>query len=248
MPRYKLGANLAAPRPRLKFEDYLRPTPLPTPPAVFGHQNLITEWGMLGNDTVGDCAVAGPAHLSMLWARMGGRQARFDDASVLAAYSAITGYDPADPATDQGSTPDDVSKYWRTHGLVDADGDVHKIEAYVAVQPEHYAVATQLFGGIGLCLALPDTAQAQFGRGEPWDVVRGAQIEGGHYVPQLARVDGGNLLVVTWARLQPATPAFVEKYSEYAIAYLSEEMLTGGKSPEGFDVDQLRADLAAVTA
>jgi len=244
MARYKLGANLTAPRPRLKLEDYLHA--LPTPPAVFGHQQIVSEWGMLGNDQVGDCVIAGGMHETMLWTLLGDApDAEFSTQLALDTYGAIAGYDPGDPSTDQGTDPDAAAKYRRKTGLTDTAGIVHRIAAYVAVKPEHVPVATWLFGAVGVCVQVPASAMDQFDRGEPWDVVEGSQIEGGHYVPCVGRANG-NFLVVTWGRVQPVTPAFMDRYCDYALAYLSEEMLTGGKSPENLDINQLRADLAAV--
>jgi hypothetical protein len=59
---------------------------------------------------------------------------------------------------------------------------------------------------------------------------------------------GGLIDVVTWGRIQPMTEAFFEEYCDEALVYLSEEYLTGGKSPEGFNDAQLRAELTRVTA
>jgi len=84
----------------------------------------------------------------------------------------------------------------------------------------------------------------QFNAGKPWDVVPGSTIEGGHYVPLVAHRE--NLEVVTWGRVQQMTPAFLERYNDESIVYLSPEMLTAGKSPEGFNLVQLQADLAAL--
>ena len=44
------------------------------------------------------------------------------------------------------------------------------------------------------------------------------------------------------------TDAFFRKYNDESIAYVSEEMLTGGKSPEGFDAAALLVDLKAIKA
>jgi hypothetical protein len=52
---------------------------------------------------------------------------------------------------------------------------------------------------------------------------------------------------VTWGREQVVDPAFLTKYNDESIAYVSTEYLRKGKSPEGFNAAQLKADLAEIT-
>src|SRR6478752_4886149 len=61
--QFKLGKNAPnASAPQVHLDRYLNYNNLPEPPAEFGHESLIPNWLMLGNDRVGDCAVAGPFH------------------------------------------------------------------------------------------------------------------------------------------------------------------------------------------
>jgi len=106
-------------------------------------------------------------------------------------------------------------------------------------------LATYLFGAAGIGLTLPSSAVDQSKRGEAWAVVAGAPIEGGHYVPLVGRGPDG-LHVVTWGALQVMTEAFLKQYCDEAIAYVSQECLTGQKSPEGFSYPDLMSDLAAL--
>jgi hypothetical protein len=90
----------------------------------------------------------------------------------------------------------------------------------------------------------PNTAIDQFNAGKPWDVTKNAKIEGGHYILGLGRDAKGNFVVVTWGKIQLMTPRFYQKYCDEVVAYVSEEALTtSGKTLEGFDLAQLRADL-----
>ena len=251
--QYRLGKTAARPGAvRLKLSNYLDASALPTPPATFGHENLIgaTAWGMLGNDTVGDCVLAGGGHETMLWNREADKTVPFTAANSILDYSAITGYNPDDPATDKGTDMEVAAKYRRKTGLLDGDSKRHKVAAYVDVQVadlNEHLIAAYLFGAVGIGIQFPKSAMDQFNAGQPWDVVAGAEIEGGHYVPFVGR-DPDFLYVVTWGRIQPMTTAFFEKYNDESIAYLSHEMLSGGKSLEGFNVSQLKTDLAQVTA
>lgn len=247
----KLGKQPATKDDRdLLFAKY-RTTAKPKPaPVGYGHKNLVrNQWGMLGNDEWGDCAEAGPCHATMLWNAAAGRQVHFTTQNALDAYSAITGFNPDDPNTDQGSNMRDVLKYRQHHGLTDADGRLHTIGAYVSIQPKDFHAlldALYLFEVVEIGFEVPSSAMDQFRAGKPWTVVHGSPIEGGHDVPIIGRPNAEGLECVTWAAVQHLSEGFYEKYNDEAWAVVSEEMLTGGKSLEGFDLAALNADLEAL--
>jgi hypothetical protein len=83
----------------------------------------------------------------------------------------------------------------------------------------------------------------EFNSGQTWHVKTGGNISGGHYVPCVG-YDSRYLYVVTWGKLQKMSLGFFRKYCDEAIAYVSEEFLKLGVSPEGFNLSQLEADLA----
>lgn len=227
---------------------------LPSAPAQFGHETLYgpKAWGMLGNDQWGDCAWAGPAHETEILTALGGQPVIFTTQGVLSDYSAGTGFDPnAGPSgsnsTDQGSNVRDVLDYRVKTGIVDVGGKRHKIGAYVKLNEKDLSqvlAAAYAFECVGLGIQFPGSAMDQFNNGKPWDVVKGAQVEGGHYIPLVAKRE--NLEIITWGALQQMTEAFFAAYCDEAWAYISAEDLKAGKSPEGFDLQQLQADLAAV--
>jgi hypothetical protein len=255
MPELKLGKLPATEDERdLLFARYVRPEQLPAPPAQFGHETLVgpKAWGMLGNDEWGDCAWAGPAHETMLLTIEGGAPATFTTADVLSDYAAGTGFDPnagppGDNPTDKGSSVREVLDYRRKTGIVDSAGSRHTIGAYVKLDRTNLVEVYQalyVFQVVGIGIEFPDSAMDQFKAGEPWDVVPGAEILGGHYVPCVAKRD--DIDVVTWGALQQMTERFFQTYCDEAWAYVSTEDLQSGKDPEGFDLTQLRADLAAL--
>ena len=78
----------------LQLGRYLAPA-LPAPPPACDYAAKILAWRMLGNDRVGDCALAGQAHADMLWAKCAeGRELRISEAMVIGAYAKLTGYVP----------------------------------------------------------------------------------------------------------------------------------------------------------
>jgi hypothetical protein len=233
----------------LCFLHYLK-VPLPPHPTQFGHESLIgaDAWGMLGNDTVGDCVFAGSDHETELWTTEAGIPAIFEPENTISDYSAVTGYVPGKPETDQGTDVRQALQYRKLTGLIDANGARHKIGAYLALEPgniDDLLEAIYLFSAVGIGLQVPESAIDQFNAGQPWSVVHGMQqIAGGHYVPLVAC--RGNLVCVTWGRLQQITVQFYNKYCDEAWAILSPEMLNGGFSLEGFDMAQLQVDLSAL--
>jgi hypothetical protein len=248
---FKLGKKPARPNAvRLALASYTNAAALPPLPATFGHEAGIgaDAWGMLANDRYGDCVWAGAAHETMLLAREAGNVVAFNEAGVLGDYAATTGFDPAKPETDQGTDIQQAAAYRRATGVVDAHGNRHRIAAYLALDAgdmTHLFQATYLFGVAGIGLQLPASAIDQSKRGEAWDVMAGAPIEGGHYVPLVGRQAAG-LHVVSWGAVQIMSERFLKEYCDEAVAYVSLECLVAQKSPEGFAYADLINDLAAL--
>jgi hypothetical protein len=243
---FKYGKKPARPESiKLKFSAYAKA--LPTPPVEFGHDAAVNPFHCLGNDRYGDCYFAGAAHEEYIYSALGSQRAHITTADVLDDYAAATGFNPADPATDQGTDMAQGAAYRRKIGIRDAKNIRHKVGAYASLRPGDIAehkTATWLFGAVGLGLTVGDNQQEQFAKGEPWDGPLGSN-SGGHYVSILA-FRGGLLWVVTWGKVQAITPAFFAAQNDESVVYFSEEMLRGGKSPEGFDVAALNDDLAGI--
>jgi hypothetical protein len=250
MIHHKLGKTEARPGAiSFKFAEYFTAAALPTPPAVFGHYGAVGPWGVLGNNKYGDCVLAGAAHETMLWTSVAGDVAAFDDSSVLSDYAAITGFNPNNPSTDQGTDMQAAAEYRRKTGLLDAAGNRHIIDAYVAPEVgnvDELLTATYLFGAVGIGVRFPSSAVKQFDTGKPWSVVSGDRVDGGHYVPCVGRAPSGNLVVITWGRAQEMELEFFKRYNDENAAYLSLEMLKDSVSPEGVNLDQLERDLSTI--
>lgn len=245
----KLGKKPAVADSRdLKFSAFAT-LALPTPPARFGHGTMYRDWGLLGNDQYGDCVFAGAGHETMLWKHLAGHPVTFTDQAVLSDYSAVTGFDPADPNTDQGTDMRAALSYRQKTGVVDANGVRHKIGAYVALTPGNWAELMQavyVFGTVGVGIQFPRSAMDQFNNNQPWDVVAGSPIEGGHYVPAAGRSSLTTAGVITWGRRQGMTRAFYEAFNDESFCSISVEELRAGKNERGFDIAALTAALAAL--
>lgn len=251
--RLPLGKTPARPDAvKLKLKTYLSKTQLPTPPRKFGHYDLVrAPWGVLGNDSYGDCVWAGAAHETMLWCMEAGVTTTFSTESVLSDYTAVTGFNPNDINSDQGTDMQAAASYRRKTGVLDASGKRHQIDAYLAIEPgdiNTLKLAIYLFGAVGIGILFPDSAMKQFNQGKRWSVVsHDPKPNQGHYIPGVG-FDGNDFVTLTWGKAQRMTPAFFKKYCDEALAYISLERLTDSRSLDGFHIDALRADLAAITS
>ncbi|MGH3380131.1 MAG: hypothetical protein ACRDP6_35910 [Actinoallomurus sp.] len=210
----------------------------------------VTDWPMYGNDQYGCCVWSMIGHIIEAVTTYAGTPARPNDVALLEAYTAVTGFNPDDPSTDQGTVIQDALDYWRKTGVEMPDGSRHKILGFAEVNVRDDAeVKAGLWGfcHLGLGINFPDTAMQQFDAGRPWDVVRGARIEGGHAVDLGADgVASPPLEVVTWAQTQGMTAAFWDAYVEEAWIVLLPE-LVDTDFPEGVDTGKLNALFEALT-
>lgn len=240
-------------RPHLRLTPYLEPTstPLPKRPASADWLGRVPEWPMYGNDRYGDCTFASPGHMIQAWTTYGqATTVTIGEDAVLAGYSALTGFTPDDPSTDQGAYIQDVMGYWRKTGI-----GGHKILAYAAVDVrnlDEIEMALDLFGAVNVGINLPESALDQFDAGQPWDVVRGSRNAGGHCVPVGRYTDAGttgdSLACVTWAKVQPLTQAFWEHYVDEAWIAITEDWVNAnGTNPLGLNLYNLGQDLQALT-
>jgi hypothetical protein len=113
-----LRLGRCAPRrdPRtLKLARYIPKLPGHPPAKNWGIS--VPAWGMMANDVLGDCTCASAGHIIMLHTAARGAPVKVADEDVIAAYSAIGGYKPGDPSTDNGAVELDALNYWRKTGI-----------------------------------------------------------------------------------------------------------------------------------
>jgi hypothetical protein len=247
--KLKLGKNPARHDPRtLLLASYIKPS-LPAPPTSFDLTGKVPAWGMMKNDDLLDCTCAAAGHLTMMWTANEGHEFIPTDDQIVAAYSAVTGYNPQTGANDNGAVEVDVLNCWRQSGIAG-----HKIGAYVGLEPSnhtHIMDSVYMFQGCYIGLLLPNSAKAQLQNNQVWSVPPGGPVGdgapkswGGHAVP-VAAYDPRGLTCVTWGALQTMTWGFWEAYCEEAYAILSPDYLGGDKeTPDGFSLQQLQEDLA----
>lgn len=248
MGNYKYGLKPVQAQPRVMLRDYFT-SDLPSVHSLkfpLGHADKIQP-AMFCNDRWGCCAESGSIEEVRLANALRGVTVNFDDPSVERNYHEITGFDPDDQATDRGTDVHHLYDFRKTTGIVDADGNRHKIVAYAGLTVgdfDELLVALSLFDMVGIGIQVPDYCQPQFEAGQPWHLERGRhQIEGGHYIPIVGATDRHNAQLYTWGAKQGITSPFYGAFNTVAVVSLTEEMFTSGKSAEGIDFEKLAADL-----
>jgi hypothetical protein len=206
---------------------------------------------MDGNDSVGDCTCAEIDHtVKALQIAAGNPEVQSTEAEVVALYSAVTGYAPSNPNSDQGAMMQDVRNYWRTHGIT-LGGQKHTILLFAQVDHGDHALikwCIARFGEVGIGFNFPASAMQQFNAGQPWTVVQGSQIEGGHAVGAVG-YDADYVYVTTWGTVQRMAWGFFDKYVDEAWTQLSSEFVNAvsGDDPLAETLYALGQQYAQVT-
>jgi hypothetical protein len=242
----RLGKMPARVDPRtLSLARYVDRAILPAPPPALDLTIEVLEWPMYANDRLGDCTTAAAGHMIEAWtAATAGAAVEVPESAVLAAFDAVKLVDPA--TGEEGAVELDVLKLWRSTGI-----GGHRIDAFARVGCDDQDLVTAgawLFGGLYIGLQLPLRAAAQ----DVWDWAgrldgRDAPGSWGGHAVNVVGYDDGGLTVVTWGALKRMTWAFWNHYCDEAWCVLSTDYLEGGRSPQGFDLEALQADLALVT-
>jgi hypothetical protein len=251
--RHHLGRKRNSGKPRLRLTPELLMSVNVTPPAAVDYYSKVptASWGMDGNDQVGDCTCAEVDHAVKAMQVAGGNpEVTSTTAEVMAAYSAITGYDAADPSTDRGAEMQDVRNYWRKTGFT-LGGQVDKILLFAEIDAKNTKLVEYCldrFGEVGLGIQCPQSAQQQCSDKQPWTVVRNSPVEGGHAIA-LVGYDDDYYYVVTWGTVQPMTPGFYAKYVEEAWISVSPDFVNAVSKadPLGESLDQLGQEFAVLT-
>jgi hypothetical protein len=226
--------------PRVKLGDHLATTP--AVPAVVDYAGKVTEWPMYMNDSIGDCTCAALAHALEAWtAYAQGITLELQPSDVLNLYEAVSGYNPATGQNDNGAVEQKVLQYVQQYGI-----GGHKIRAFAQVNHQdlnEMKQALDIFGSVYLGFQVPQSAEQQFGAGQPWTVIPGSPTVGGHAI-DLQKWDADYMYPVTWGRLQPMTTDFWLTYGDEAWAIITDDWLDShtGLSPTGLNLNGLLSE------
>lgn len=244
----KLGKCAVKPHPKtIKFSAVLKAGTLPAPPAKNYWEYLVKSWPMMENDELGCCVVAAAGHMEQNWTAHSGTMITVPDEQIVEAYSAVGGYVPGQPSTDQGLAITDFLSFWQTTGFAG-----RKILGWVGVDQTnitHVKQAVYLFGALDIGVQLPNSAMDQFNAGMPWDVVADdGGIDGGHCIPIMGQGSQG-FACITWGKIQYMTNAFFAKYCDESYGIVTQDWLNAaGRAPNAMNLTALTAALKQISA
>lgn len=225
----------------IQLAAYLPAKRIPVPDTLDNY-SCVRDFGMMKNDQLGDCTCAAVGHAVQCWTALNHREVVIPDEEIVKAYSAVSGYDPATGANDNGAVEADVLNYWRDTGF-----GGHKLDNYAVIETRsryQMKLAMFLFGDAYTGIALPLSAQEQ----SVWTSVHGPESEagswGGHAVP-LVGYDENTATCITWGAPLKMTWAFWHRYGDEAYAPLSLDWIDeqSRKAPNGLLWDALKSDL-----
>jgi hypothetical protein len=219
--------------------------------------NLPGDVGMMDNDTLGDCTCAGRGHGIQVHTQDAlGAMLTVSDACIQQMYSEITGYQPGNPATDQGANEQDVLKYLLNNGTPMDDGTRHKIISYFEVDPEHLDNVCEVIQEFGFAYIGFTVPQGLMQAGPPnlWDdVPEYSGQEGGHCVILTGfdrTTDSNNptFNVISWGTKQwVMTASFFRKYVDEVYGLVDQFWIeTSGKTPYNMALSDLEGLASAL--
>ncbi len=256
----KLGAHVGGGNPLFPMlRDYVRRTSTVQVPATCNRDDKDINYGMLANDQIGDCVIAAIYHAIMHMHKGAGKPIPSPDvltALTVKVYSAITGYVPGDPSSDNGTDPTQAWTYWRKHGVPwpDPSGAIseHKIIGSAQVLPHdgmNLKRGIYEFDCVGLSLNLP-LAWQRMGvwdaGGDPASPQWQPGGWGGHEVLGVS-YDTEHIAIITWGGVKLMTWRGWGTYGTLALCHLTRDQIaSGGVSQTGVDLAALAVDLQAL--
>jgi PEGA domain len=222
--------------------------PITYPFDVDSQYPYLVDANMYGNDTYGDCVIAGRGHHTLrLEANQQCTLIPITTQDVETEYFKETG------GPDSGLNILNSLNEWRTSGWT-AAGKLYKIFAYAQIDLTNHAEvedALFLFNGIYAGVNLPISAQSQTGEGKVWDVDNSPNGEPGSWGGHCTYIVALNLVgpvCVTWGARQQMTWAFWDKYYDEAYAVIDNIDSWVDPATDPVNVQLLSQYLSEVTA
>jgi hypothetical protein len=252
---YKFGRK----RPRVKqlrlsFKNYLKGQ-LPTPPATTSYWPKADSAlrNIYLNDQLGDCVIAGGYHVVASETGNAGNLFTASNQQIISDYSAIGGYNPNDPNTDNGCDEETALAYWTNNGF--ANGT--RLAGSLSVDPTNQAeiaAALWLFENLIFCIELPDAWISPFPStdGFTWDIAGSPDPDNGHSITGIDLASGG-ILIDSWGMKGTLTYKAIAKYCSQSAGgslnvVLTPDQLAKGmtKAPNGFEWADLINDFDSI--
>jgi hypothetical protein len=248
---FKLGRRpFVAPKMCMKFAGYqLKAFPTPQVPWDYTPKAEAALSKVYLNDQLGCCVIAWMAHaIGVFTGNATASADTFTDDQIIAMYTAIGQYDPADPSTDQGCDENTAINYWMNPGFLG-----HTIQGVVSVDPtdkQQVQDCGWLFENLMFGVGVPQAWIEPFpcADGFHWSVAGDAIPDNGHCFGS-AKGDANGLGVSSWGLEGTIDYAAVAKYAANSaggqlFSVITQDILDRAtqRSPAGFDWTALVAD------
>ena len=243
MSNYRFGKHPVKKDYRtLRLSNYLTSTIAPPPSAYDNLQKVFANTGINnpsqlfpidGNDTLGDCTIAGVAHAITLYQALAG------NTNIITANDVIKFYYSQTRGLDTGLVELDVLNYWQSNQIFD-----DQLLAFTSIDPKNHAhvqLAISLFGGVYLGFQVQQNCLNDFNNGNIW--TPGILLNEGHAVFATS-YDQNTISVLTWGKVQKGTWDWWDCCVDEAYALVPPEVKDPGIP--GIDCDQLLSDLKNV--
>ena len=248
--KYRLGRSYVVVDSRtFLLSKYLKKAlaPAPFPFDVDSKFPKLSDNFMFGNDSKGDCVIAGRAHWTLRAEDFEQNlQIVISDSDVLKEYFKETG------GPDSGLDMITSLNEWRQTGWT-AAGKSYTIYAYAEIDIQNKQEVQDTlyyFNGIYAGVTLPISAQSQTGPGLVWDVDNGPNGDpgswGGHCVYCVSLNETGPVCV-TWGARQQMTWAFWFKYFDQAFAVIDNIDSWVDPATNPLNITELSNDLSELT-
>ena len=255
VPQVPVPPNRQMGKREAKFDDrvpqfHMLVADLPKYPVTRDWLNPVKSWGMMLNDKIGNCTIAGFAHfLQAVIANETGLAPSIPDDAVLRMYEIICGYDPKRPdATDNGGVLLDVLTYILKNGFLG-----HNIDGFAQVDPTHEATvktAINTMGGVYTGFSLPLFAEDE----NDWLMIPSSAANaavnswGGHCV-YIGAYDADYYYAVSWGYKLRIAKAFFLKYCDECWAVMLRDWVSRNMTaPNNETLWMLHKQMAAFKA
>ena len=257
-PKFKLGKKAARRDYRIpRLSKYASLLPAPPPSADWYSAVPKDGWGMLKNDTVGDCLPVAAMHGIYQERVYANRTAVIPpptDAEALNLYEAAGGYILGDESTDQGMFMlgnGGLMPYWQKTGIM-CDGVLNKPTAFVQItqpSPVEWQQAIAIIGSLLTGLQLPEAIVSGDEPPDIWANYRGP-VAGGHEIILVGYEKVGRSVLfdlISWGKKYRATQQFLQHCMDEAVAVANSAFINAtGVDPGGLTLAALVADLPSL--
>ena len=254
----KYGRLARAHDPRVPhLSAYLAGRPTVAPPSVIDWtKGMAGDLGMMLNDTYGCCADAAYYHERQGWTlNASGTEVTESDDMVLKLYE-TSGFNPADPSTDQGTVLQQLLSILLNTGAPIGDGSTfEKLIAWFEVDPRNFNDVFRTIaecGGAYIGMWVPTDVTTAIANGSPIPPVWTGSPDptAGHclWVPGYNRnID--QLTIVSWGGKYAISRGTWAECVEECYALIDPAWLKAtGTTPFGMTQDQVLAAMAALRA